>query len=101
MAAATNGHTNGARRPAFLRGPIGQIKERFDAAWSLTGLPLPGVGQIDLDKLLQLGQATFARMRDALEAVTFRAANLDTDTVMKVPKKILARVRGLNGHARN
>ena len=58
--------------------------------WSLTGLRTPSF-QLDLDKLQERGQETFEKVRDTMEAVTFRAANLNPDALLEMPKKVLKR----------
>jgi 8-amino-7-oxononanoate synthase len=79
---------------------ITQLRERIDAAWSLTGWRPPGLPPLDLDQLQARGQATLERVRDAMEAVTYRAANLDSTELKQMPRKIIRRARGLNGQAR-
>ena len=88
----------GKRTGARLRvaAALPALRERFDAAWSLTGLRSPSFAlQLDLDKLQERGQATFDRVRDTMEAVTYRAAALDPSTLRQAPKKLLRRVRNL------
>ena len=86
-----NGHA--PKRPSRLQ----PLRDRVNAAWSLTGLPplgtLPSLDDLDLDKLQRTGQATFERVRDAMEAVTYRAVNLDPAELAAMPRKLLARVR--------
>jgi 8-amino-7-oxononanoate synthase len=84
-----------------------QLKDRVEAAWALSGLPRPN---LDLDRLQRQGQAAVERVRDTLEAVTYRAASIDTDQMTAMSKKLLARVRpgyrngngaAKNGYAKN
>jgi 8-amino-7-oxononanoate synthase len=80
-----------------------QLRDRVEAAWALSGLPRPN---LDLDRLQRQGQAAVERVRDTLEAVTYRAASLDTDQMAVMSKKLLARVRRTgyrngNGAAKN
>jgi hypothetical protein len=85
-----------------------QLRDRVEAAWALSGLPRPN---LDLDRLQRQGQAAVERVRDTLEAVTYRAASIDTDQMTAISKKLLARVRrpryrngngaSKNGYAKN
>jgi hypothetical protein len=81
-----------------------QLRDRVEAAWALSGLPRPN---LDLDRLQRQGQAAVERVRDTLEAVTYRAASLDTDQMAAMSRKLLDRVRrnayrnGRNGSAKN
>jgi len=90
-----NGHANGSNgrvNGALRRLPVAVWRERLDAAWSLTGLRAPNLNfQLDLDKLQERGQETFEKVRDTMEAVTFRAANLNPDALLEMPKKVLKR----------
>jgi 8-amino-7-oxononanoate synthase len=95
-----NGHAqNGKNGRGGLLKQLQPLRERLVDAWSLTGLPtLSSIERIDLDKLQRQGQATFDKVRDTLETVTYRAVNLDPSQLAKMPKKILSRVRR-NGHS--
>ena len=97
-----NGHAqNGknGRDSLFVR--LQPLRERLVDAWSLTGLPtLSSLERIDLDKLQRQGQATFDKVKDTMEAVTYRAVNLDPSQLTQMPKKILSRVRR-NGRAQH
>ncbi|MHB8418556.1 MAG: aminotransferase class I/II-fold pyridoxal phosphate-dependent enzyme [Myxococcales bacterium] len=96
-APVSNGHAGEpvGQRPPRLR----PLRDRVSAAWSLTGLPpLPSLGDIDLDRLQRTGQATFERLRDTMEAVTYRAVNLDPSQLARMPGKLFSRVRG-NGRS--
>jgi 8-amino-7-oxononanoate synthase len=105
-----NGHSNGKTAPRWTnwvelantvsRPRLTQLRERLDAAWSLAGWRPPGLPPLDLDQLQARGQATLERVRDAMEAVTYRAANLNPTELKEMPRKIMARARGLNGQAR-
>jgi 8-amino-7-oxononanoate synthase len=96
-----NGHAlNGKNGRDSLLGRLQPLRERLVDAWSLTGLPtFSSLERIDLDKLQRQGQATFDKVKDTMEAVTYRAVNLDPSQLTQMPKKLLSRVRrnGRNG----
>jgi hypothetical protein len=109
--AHANGHGNGHAQDktgrwqnwmelatSVSRPRITQLRERFDAAWSLTGWRPPGLPPLDLDQLQARGQATLERVRDAMEAVTYRAANMDSAELKQMPRRIIKRARSLNGN---
>ena len=75
-------------------------RTRSSVAWSLAGWRPPGLPPLDLDQLQARGQATLERVRDAMEAVTYRAANLNPTELKGMSRKIIARARGLNGQPR-
>ncbi len=96
MPIAANGASSGLRFPLpGIPSRLKEVRNRLDAAWSLTGLP-----PMDLDRLQRQGQATLEKVRDAMEAVTFRAVSFNPEELAAMPKKILSRVRrnGTNGH---
>jgi hypothetical protein len=97
-----NGHVqNGKNGRDRLMDRLQPLRERLVDAWSLTGLPtLSSLERIDLDKLQRQGQATFDKVRDTMEAVTYRAVNLDPSQLTQMPKKLLSRVRR-NGRAQH